>query len=179
MFGRWKRENYILLRKGNVLNCKSGMINLLLITNEEGEGHYIYVKQLERMLHTTTCAYYKDRKYCPFCKTTVKCCDQTFEEHLMSKHYSTTNNCNLEMPEEGSSMKFKNYKDTMERPFMVYADWECSLLKTHEEGKTHRHKANSCGFYVLCTFDDSRNKYYEFKGDDCTSEMLFTFKRNC
>ncbi len=80
------------------------------------------------------------------------------------------------MPEEGSSMKFKNYKDTMERPFMVYADWECSLLKTHEEGKTHRHKANSCGFYFLCTFDDTRNKYYEFKGDDCTTEMILKLK---
>ena len=44
--------------------------------------------------------------------------------------------------------EIQKYKDTMERPFMVYADWECSLCKTHEEGKTHRHKANSCGFYV-------------------------------
>ena len=59
---------------------------------------------------------------------------------------------------------------------MVYVDRECSLLKTHEEGKTHRHKANSCGFYFLCTFDDSRNKYYEFRGDDCTTEMIFKLK---
>ncbi len=165
-----------MLRAGNGLNCRSGMIHLLLITNDDVEGHYIYIKKLDRMLHTTTTTYYKYRKCCPFCNTTVKCCDQTFEEHLLTKHYSTTNNCNLEMPEEGPSMRFKNYKDTMERPFMVYADWECSLLKTHEEGKTHRHKANSCGFYFLCTFDASRNKYYEFKGDDCTTEMILKLK---
>ncbi len=79
------------------------------------------------------------------------------------------------MPEEGPSMNFKNYKDTMERPFMVYADWECSLLKTHDEGKTHRHKANSIGFQFL-TFDDTRHKYYNFEGDDCASDVIFRLK---
>ena len=140
---------------------------------------YIYIKKLERMLRTTTTTFYKDRKFCPFCNKTVQCCDQTFEEHLLQTHYSTTNNCNLEMPEEGSTMTFETYKDAMEIPLMVYADWECSLLKTHEEGKTHRHKANSCGFYFLCTFDDSRNKYHEFRGDNCTTEMIFKLKRKC
>ena len=40
------------------------------------------------------------------------------------------------MPAEGATMKFKKYKDTMEGPFMVYADWA--------------NNANSCGvcFYV-------------------------------
>ncbi len=56
---------------------------------------------------------------------TVKCSEETFEEHLLKKHFSTTNNCNLELPELGSTMNFQNYKDMMERPFMVYADWEC------------------------------------------------------
>ena len=59
---------------------------------------------------------------------------------------------------------------------MIYADWECSLIKTREEGKTHRHVANSCGFYFLCTFDSSRNKYYEFKGATCTVDMVLTLK---
>ena len=59
---------------------------------------------------------------------------------------------------------------------MVYADWECSLLKTHEEGKTHRHKANSVGFYFVCTFDSSRNEYHNFDGPDCTTKMIFKLK---
>ncbi len=62
MINVWKMEengNIFLFNKGNVLNCKSGMINLLLILNKEGEGHYIYVKKLERMLHTTTCSKYE------------------------------------------------------------------------------------------------------------------------
>ena len=123
-------------RPGNVLHCRGGMVNLLLVESEEGEeAHYIYIKKLERMLHTGTTGFYKDRKFCPFCSKTISCCEETLEEHMLSKHFSTSNNCNLELPEEGSSMSFTNHKDKMERPFMVYADWECSLIKTHEEGK--------------------------------------------
>ncbi len=32
------------------------------------------------------------------------------------------------------------------------------------------------GFYFVCTFDDSRNKYYEFRGDACTTEMILKLK---
>ena len=44
-------------------------------------------------------------------------------------------------------------------------------------GETHRHIANSCGFYVLCAFDSDRNKYYEFKGETCTVEMVLQLKK--
>ncbi len=152
--------------------CKTGMVNLLLIENEEGEAHYIYIKKLEHLLHTNTSGFYKDRKFCPFCAKPVCCKSETFEEHLMHRHFSTTNNCNIELPPEDSSMFFKNHKDKMERPFMVYADWECSLIKTHEEGKTHRHVANSCAFYFVCTFDETRNQYLTFEGPKCTVEMI-------
>ena len=66
-------------RPGNVLHCRGGMVNLLLVENEEeGEAHYIYIKKLERMLHTGTTGFYKDRKFCPFCSKTISCCGETF-----------------------------------------------------------------------------------------------------
>ena len=51
MINVWKIEDsgsiYIyMLTAGNSLNCRSGVINLLLITNEEGEGHYIYIYKI-------------------------------------------------------------------------------------------------------------------------------------
>ena len=30
----------------------------------------------------------------------------------------------LRLPEEGATMKFKNFKNKLERPFMVYADMD-------------------------------------------------------
>jgi hypothetical protein len=92
----------------------------------------------------------------------------------MRRHYSTTNNCNLELPKIGATMKFYNYKDLLTRPFIVYADFEASLLKTHStDGKTHRHKPNSAAFHVVCTFDNTRNEYHRFNGEDCAVQMIF------
>ena len=36
----------------------------------------------------------------------------------------------LKLPEEGATMKFKNYKNQLERPSIVYADMESTLVKT-------------------------------------------------
>ncbi len=34
-----------LHRKGNVMYCRNGLVNLLLVENEKGEAHYIYIKK--------------------------------------------------------------------------------------------------------------------------------------
>ena len=124
-------------------------------------------------MNTCTHSAYKERRYCPYCRTDNGCKKETFEDHLMQRHYSTTNNCNLELPQPGATMKFKNYKDLLTRPFIVYADVEASLVKTHRtDGKTHRHIPNSAAFHLVCTFDNSRNEYHKFNGEDCAVQMI-------
>ena len=128
-------------------NCRNGMVNLLLI--EDGEkAHYIHIKQqLEHLLHICKATCYKDIKFCPLCCKGVKCVEESLEDHLMTKHFSTTNNCNLQLPEEVATVKFKNLKDMMIRPCMVYGDFECSLINTkRKDGKTREHQPNSAAF---------------------------------
>jgi hypothetical protein len=99
------------------------------VIDKRGEkGHYIYIKRIERLLRICTTTFYKDMQFCPLCSKGVNCAEESLEDHLMNKHFSTTNNCNLQLPEEGTTMKFKNFKDTMTRPFIVYADFECTLV---------------------------------------------------
>jgi hypothetical protein len=113
----------INLQDGNVEHCRNGMVNLLFI--EEGDkAHYIYIKKLEHLMRTINQKGYTDKRFCPYCRSGVWCKDETFEEHLMRKHFSTKNNCNLELPEPGATMKFNNFKDLLIRPFIVYADFE-------------------------------------------------------
>ena len=73
----------------------------------------------------------------------------------------------IKLPEPGSTMEFKNYKNMIERPFMVYADTECSLCQTGDEEKIARHEANSACFYFVCTFDTSRNRLWKHVVPDC------------
>jgi hypothetical protein len=63
----------------------------------------------------------------------------------------------IQMPKEGLTMMFKNFKNMLERPFIVYADTECTLEKTNDEHKLSKHVGNSVCYYFVCTFDNSRN----------------------
>ena len=88
------------------------MVNLLYIEDDDtGQGHYIYIKKLERLMNTMSQADYKDRRHCPYCKCSIACKNESYDDHMKRKHFSTTNNCNLELPKHGATMKFKNYKD--------------------------------------------------------------------
>ena len=64
-------------------------------------------------------------------------------------------------------MKFKNHKNKLERPFIVYADTECTLEKTTDKHKIHKHVVNSCCFYFVCTYDNSKNRLWYSTDKDC------------
>ena len=159
------------IRLGTIGYVGNDNINLLLIKDEDDNGHYVYIKKLEHLIHTCKTGYYKDRMYCPYCRKTIPA-TEIYEEHLMSKHFDCHNNCNLELPAEGTTMKFKNYKNMLERPFIVYADFECSLIPTDMADKIAKHEPNSAAAYFVCTFDSSRNKLYKFEGRDCVINMI-------
>jgi hypothetical protein len=172
IFQMGKDSEILNLQDGNVQHCINGIVNLLFI-EEGGQAHFICIKKLEHLMRASTQKGYQDRRHCPYCRTGVWCKDETFEDHLMSKHFSTKNNCNLELPEEGATMKFNNYKDMLIRPFIVYADFEASLVKVHRTGgKTHKHVPNSAAFHFVCTHDSARNEYQQFTGPDCVVQLI-------
>ena len=73
------------IRLGSIPYVKNDNINLLLIKDEQGNGHYLYIKKIERLLHTVLNSKYKDRDYCPYCRSVIAT-GEIYEEHLMSKH---------------------------------------------------------------------------------------------
>ena len=90
----------------------------------------------------------------------------------MRKHFDCHNNCNLVLPAECATMKFKGYNNMLERPFIVYCDFECSLIETDMSDKIARHEPNSAAAYFVCTFDNRRNQYYKFEGRDCVINLI-------
>ena len=63
----------------------------------------------------------------------------------------------IKMPNPGDTIKFKNLKNKKVRPDVIYADMECTLVKTDDKMKIARHVPNSCAFIYVCTYDSSRN----------------------
>ena len=172
IFGYSEEKNEINPnRLGHIPYIKNDNINLLLIKDEHDNGHYLYIKKLEALLHTTSAANYKNRSYCPICRKVIGV-EDIFEEHMMQQHYNYHNNCNLELPDEGATMKFKGFKNMLERLFIVYCDFECSLIPTDMSDKLAKHTPNSAAAYFVCSCDHSRNQYYKFGGKDCVQTML-------
>ena len=57
----------------------------------------------------------------------------------------------------------------VERPYVVYADSECSLLPSEEQGILHNQGPNSTSFYVVDTFNTEHNYDWEYVGKYCVS----------
>lgn len=55
----------------------------------------------------------------------------------------------------------------MERPYIVYADTEATLIKTGHESKIHKHVPNSACFYLVCTYDETQNRLWHSVGENC------------
>jgi hypothetical protein len=73
-----------------------------------------------------------------------------YSKHLKSCYQFCKEGSFLKLPDAGSVMKFKNHKNKLERPFIVYADTECTLEKVYDrtgkpdKNQMHRHIVNSC-----------------------------------
>ena len=79
----------------------------------------------------------------------------------MMKCYTFAKNGSLcKLPAEGSTMRFTNFKNKLERPFIVYADMESTLIKTDHQNNIHDHVPNSCCFKFVCTYDSTQNKLW-------------------
>ena len=50
------------------------------------------------------------------------------------------------MTKPESKMKFKNYKNMLQRPFICYADFECSIIPNKDPNTIAKHVANSAMF---------------------------------
>jgi hypothetical protein len=96
-----------------------------------------------------------------------------FHKHVASCFKIAEEGSILKMPEEGQSVKFKNRRNKLQRPFWVVADTECTNVKTGRDvGKISKHVVNSCGYQFKCSFDPSRNFYKSFEGESCVVDMM-------
>ena len=69
-------------------------------------------------------------------------------------------------------IEFYNFKNKLKRPFVVYADFECSLIKSDEPGILQKHEPNSAAFYFVNTFEPTKNKLWSYVGKDCVSKLI-------
>ena len=112
------------LRNSECIDREHNIV-LMLIENE-GVSHYCLIKNetsLSRLLSQVS--KHNGRKY--FC---LRCLNPFPCEKSLIKHQEHCNKheaIKIEMPKEGTILKFKNYHRSEKVPFIVYADFECYI----------------------------------------------------
>ena len=156
----------------NIEYIRNDIIYLLRV--EDGEkSHYVYIKHIQRLLNILTYVNYVEKQFCPYCNTNVNA-DDYITNHVGDCYKRASNEGSLvKLPEKGSTMKFKNHKNTLIRPFIFYCDMEATLIKiSGNKNKIHNHKINSCCYYFVCSFDSTRNVLKTFEGPTCVQDMI-------
>ena len=73
------------------------------------------------------------------------------------KRYETHNNSTaMQLPNDGGFMEFNSRTNQLERPCIVYADFECTSVKTDKPGELRTPEQNSATYLRVCTVDSSR-----------------------
>ena len=156
-------------------------MELLLLGDGKGNLHYVLIKDVNRLLFSVT----KGTNKKHFC---LHCFHNCASEELLEKHKETCIQVNgtqaTRLPKEGTKIKFKNYKNQVPAPFVIYADFESILLpdkerkldETSEESHTTRyqtHQAISYGLKRVCYYDDWHSgEYVSYVGKDATRNFI-------
>ena len=102
-------------------------IDLLLISNEMN-NHYCLINDFSQLMTFSKSKHHGEKYYCRNCLRGYN------SEEALSKHwpYCKEHSCvRIELPKEGTFMKFTNIERSMRVPFVVYADFE-SFIITHQ-----------------------------------------------
>ena len=157
-------------KQGSLDYITNDIIYLLLVENEE-KSHYIYIKNIDNLFNIHNCSFDKDKRFCPMCNCKINYSEYT--KHLSKCvkfcKYSTA----IKLPKgDNNIMKFKNYRNKMERSYIVYADFECSLCPSEDVNKIAYHKPNSACFYFVCSYDETKNRLWHTVGPNCVIDMI-------
>ncbi|XP_046743273.1 uncharacterized protein LOC124409598 [Diprion similis] len=82
--------------------------------------------------------------------------------------------CKLTLPDQSNKwLKFENYSNKMQVPYIVYADFECLLENSSQSSESshtkiyQKHVPHSVGYYFKCSHDESLSYYNSYRGVDC------------
>lgn len=85
---------------------------------------------------------------------------------------------------ENNKLKFKNIKNQLEVPFLIYADIETllqqpkdSFCRSESTVAYHQHQVYSIGFYFKCMYDDKKSFYKSRRDPECIDWFIKELKK--
>lgn len=120
--------------------------------------HYVWIKNMSRLVASQIT---KNEHHIHVCD---RCLHYFYKKNKLDNHMVDCVKLNktvIKLPEGmRCKLKFKNYKHAERIPFVVYADFETLLKPVEDKRIVQEHQAFSAGFYVKCSYDNSKSGYY-------------------
>ena len=163
-------------------------VDLLFITNKDTD-HYCLIKSLSRLLSTETSKGKRKQHYCRNC---LQGYDKKEKLQDHQRYCYENAPLRIELPKEGATVQFKNYKNSMRVPYIVYADFEsitkpintCTPNSKQSYTKQYqKHVPSSFCYYIKC-FDDNLYKgkpvtyIAESDEDDVAQKFIDSIERD-
>ena len=185
VFG-YERKVVHPLRNSDNMDREHNIIQILI--EEGGVKHYCLIKDrkvLSRLLSSQVSNYNGKHHLC------LRCLNVFWSQEALKKHeeYCKKHQAvKIEMPKEGTMLKFINYDRREKVPFIVYADLECFIKPIQScnpnPGSSYteqykKHKPSSFCYYIKC-FDDEvyEPKLVSYTGEDAAQKFVEMFEED-
>ncbi|KAB0790845.1 hypothetical protein PPYR_14921, partial [Photinus pyralis] len=142
-------------------------VNLLLVQDcyeQSVKFHYVWIKNLSRLVSKQLSKEKRQKYICDRCLHFYRSEDKL---HKHTKDCIQKNDTAIKMPtEEKKMLKFKNFKNKIKAPFVVYADLESVLKPSEKKTAYQQHIPAAVGYYLKCSYDESLSFYNSYRGED-------------
>jgi hypothetical protein len=151
-------------------------INLLLI-EEEGRRHYVWIKNFSRFCASSTA--HITKHYCHHCLHGFYK-DETLEKHIKDGCALLNDEARPILPKNDgieNIIKFKNFNHQFKHPFVIYADFE-SILKNVEEKRGDKttvyqhHECCSYAYKIVSSYEEYQFDIKSYCGENANAQFL-------
>ena len=143
--------------------------NLLLIRSGD-KSHYVEIKSLSRLLKGRV-AGHSQSFVCRYCLYSFE------KEHSLIAHEDMCSQHPAQKvvyPTLGENiLKFKNFGNTLEVPFTIFADFESILLPTSDPKKYNKHQPSAVSCLTVSAFPEYNNQeMFVYTGEDAVQQFF-------
>ena len=154
-------------------NERDIQVNLLMITDNNNNWHYLAVKSISGLLKGIT-SKHKEDLYCLNCFCSYTTAKKLKKHERICKDHDF---CHVKLPNaDNKILKYNPGEKSLKVPFVIYADLECLLQKINtcqnnpEKSYTEKkakHKPSGYSSVKCCSFDNTANESSYYRGKDC------------
>ena len=107
------------------------------------------------------------------------------DNNKLQRHRTECNKMVTTLPSmDDRILKYKNHKNQLDVPFVVYADFECILEEINVKNSDkinliQKHVPYAYSYYIKCSFNNDLDIFRIYHGEDCSSNFFKTLLDDC